>query len=324
MNERSPRANTASRKKQSQTSTTARIFSDLYWFVQIVEAGSFSGAAERTSIAKSSLSRRIAQLEQTLDVQLLNRNTRLFAMTTVGEQIYRHALEMIASMEAVQRCALETSGMPGGLIRLAVPSALADWALGVMVEFQRSHPKVQFALLLEDGIPDLVGQRLDLALSLHEVPSDSASIVARPLAELAVGIVGNPVLLANLEHPQHLNSVSDSHLLALSANTQPQAWRLQRGMREIHQPALLAENTQTLLKAARAGLGLAYLPLYACRDDLTADNLQLTCLDEQLPPATLLALTPPHKGITSTARQLIEQMRHTLSSKNRKGISLLF
>ncbi|MBA1263662.1 LysR family transcriptional regulator [Stutzerimonas sp. NM35] len=313
MSERSPRANRASQKQQPKTSTTARTLGDLYWYAQVVEAGSFSGAAERTGIAKSSLSRRIAQLEQVLKVQLLNRSTRLFAMTTVGEQIYRHALEMISALEAALQCAVETNNTPSGLIRLAAPSALADWVLGAMAEFQRSHPRVQFALILEDRPVDLATQRLDLALNLNEVPEDS-NIVARPLAELSMVIVGSPALLTSLGNPSTLDGIADNNLLTLGANTQPQAWRLQSGPREIHQPALLAENTQTLLKAARAGLGLACLPLYACSTDLAAQNLKLACPSEHLPPATLYALTPPYKGITSTARQLIESMRHALTN----------
>lgn len=324
MSDRSPGANITSRKQHSQTSTSARTLGDLYWYVQVVEAGSFSGAAERTGIAKSSLSRRIAQLEQLLDVQLLNRSTRLFAMTTVGEQIYRHGLEMIAAVEAAVLCAQETTSTPGGLIRLAAPSALEDWTLGTLAGFQRSHPRVQFALVLQDAAQDLAGQRLDLALSLNEVPGDSNSIVARPLAELAMVIVGSPDLLAGLDHPRRLDGIADGHLLTLGANSLPQAWRLRSGPREIHQPALLAENARTLLKAARAGLGLACLPLYACNADLAAHSLQLACPEEDLPPATLYALTPPHKGITSTARQLIEHMRQALASKDRRGISLLF
>lgn len=302
----------------------ARMLGDLYWYVQVVEAGSFSGAADRTGVAKSSLSRRIAQLERALDVQLLNRNTRLFAMTNIGEQIYRHALDMINSMEAALLCALETNSTASGLIRLAAPSSLSEWTLNTMASFQRSHPKVQFALTLEDGALDMAAQRLDLALSLDEVPTDSSTLVARPLAELSMVIVGTPALLTRLGNPRQLDDVTDQHLLTLGTNTLPRPWKLKTGLREIHQPALLADNTHTLLKAARAGLGLACVPLYACGDDLTSQRLQRACLGEQ-PCATVLhALTPPHKGITSTARQLIEHMRHRLVSKEREGVSLLF
>lgn len=324
MNDRLHGSNTTYRKQQLQTNMAARMLGDLYWFVQVVEAGSFSGAADRTGVAKSSLSRRIAQLERALNVQLLNRNTRLFAMTTIGEQIYRHALDMINSMEAALLCALETNNTASGLIRLAAPSSLSEWMLNTMASFQRSHPRVQFALTLEDGSLDLAAQRLDLALSLDEVPADSSTLVARPLAELTMVIVGTPTLLARLGNPKHLGEVSDEHLLTLGTNTLPRPWKLQAGLRDIHQPALLADNTNTLLKAARAGLGLACVPLYACSEDLIEQRLQRACLGEQPCPTILHALTPPHKGITSTARQLIEHMRQRLISKERQGISLLF
>lgn len=324
MNDRSHGSNTTYRKQQLQTNMAARMLGDLYWYVQVVEAGSFSGAADRTGVAKSSLSRRIAQLERALDVQLLNRNTRLFAMTNAGEQIYRHALDMINSMEAALLCALETNNTASGLIRLAAPSSLSEWTLDTLASFQRSHPKVQFALTLEDGALDLASQRLDLALSLDEVPTDSSTLVARPLAELTMVIVGTPALLTRLDNPRHLDDVTDQHLLTLGTNTLPRPWKLKTGLREIHQPALLADNTHTLLKAARTGLGLACVPLYACSEDLAGQRLQRACLGEQ-PCATILhALTPPHKGITSTARQLIEHMRQRLISKEREGISLLF
>lgn len=324
MNDRSHGSNTTYRKQQPQTNMAARMLGDLYWFVQVVEAGSFSRAADRTGVAKSSLSRRIAQLEGGLNVQLLNRNTRLFAITTIGEQIYRHALEMINSMEAALLCALETNSTASGLIRLATPSLLSEWTLNTMASFQSNHPRVHFSLTLEDGSLDLAAQRLDLALSLDEVPSDSSTLVARPLAELSTLIVGTPTLLNRLGNPKHLDEVDDQHLLTLGTNTMPQPWKLQSGVREIHQPALLADNTNTLLKAARTGLGLAYLPLCSCHEDLTERRLQRTCLAEQSRPMILHALTPPYKGITSTARQLIEHMRQTLISKEHEGISLLF
>ncbi|MDF2076066.1 LysR substrate-binding domain-containing protein [Pseudomonas mendocina] len=324
MNDRLHGSNTTYQKQQLQTNLAPRMLGDLYWYVQVIEAGSFSGAADRTGVAKSSLSRRIAQLERALNVQLLNRNTRLFAMTTIGERIYRHALDMISSMEAALLCALETNSTASGLIRLAAPSSLSDWTLNTMASFQNSHPRVQFALTLEDGALDLAAQRLDLALSLDEVPSDSSTLVARPLAELAMVIVGTPTLLTRLGHPKHLNQVDDQYLLTLGTHTLPQPWKLQTGLRDIHQPALQADNTHTLLKAARTGLGLACVPLYACREDFVEQRLQRACLGEQPCPTVLHALTPPHKGITSTARQLIEHMRQRLISKEREGISLLF
>ena len=79
--------------------TQTNLLSDLYWFICVVEAGSFSSAADKIGTAKSSLSRRVMQLEQRLGVQLLNRTSRQFTLTTIGEQIYGHALNMMAAAE---------------------------------------------------------------------------------------------------------------------------------------------------------------------------------------------------------------------------------
>ncbi len=296
---------------------------DLYWYVQVVEAGSFSGAAERTGVATSSLSRRIAQLERSLHVQLLSRSTRLFSMTTLGEQVYRHAVEMVTAMEAALLSALESHDTPSGLIKLAAPSALADWSLETMADFQRHHPKVQFSLQLGDELPDLGAMRLDLALTLQTASSASSAIVSRPLAELEMIIVGTHALLRQLGHPQTLEGVEDGRLLTLGTNNLHQPWLLAEGIRTIFKPALIADSTQTLLKATRAGLGLACVPRFACSADLASGALQVACPRQALPPATLYALTPPHKGIIPTARQLIEHVRRALLGHDAAGIVLI-
>lgn len=308
---------------QPPPSITSRLLVDLYWYVQAVEAGSFSGAAERTGVATSSLSRRIAQLERSLNVQLLNRSTRLFSMTTVGAQVYRHALDMQTALESALLSALESHNTPGGLVRLAAPSTLADWSLETLAVFQRDHPKVQFALQLDDTLSDLATARLDLALSLQQAPDSSAAIVSRALAELEMVIVGTPALLKRLGHPGTLADVDDDRLLALNAAGLPQPWQLAEGPRMLDKPALVADSTQTLLRAARAGLGLAYVPRCACVADLASGLLQPACPQQVLAPVTLYAWTPPYKGITPIARVLLEHIRRTLLKQGLAGITPL-
>jgi len=323
MSKRSAGSNRASQSQLPTPALTASLFGDLYWYLQVVEAGSFSGAAERTGVAKSSLSRRVAQLERQLGVQLLNRNTRLFAMSTVGEQVYRHALDMLAAAESARECALNATGTPGGLVRIGVPSILSDWTLELLATFRNTHPAVQFALTLQDNPGDLVSQRLDLSLSLNDVPKDSAAVVARPLALLKRVVAGSPALLEAIGQPRSLADVEDEHLLTLASPT-GLTWQLRSGARQIRNPALSADSAQALLQGAGAGLGLACLPLCACLPSLESGALKLACQDEGLPSATLYALTPPHRGITSTARKLIDHIRQELSNRERPGVSVLF
>lgn len=117
MTDRSISVNTAYREPLTRATAQASMLGELYWYVHVVDAGGFSAAAERTGVAKSSLSRRIMQLEGRLNVKLLNRNTRSFAMTAIGEQIYRNALDMLNSAEAAelyaQRPTMRLAGWSG-------------------------------------------------------------------------------------------------------------------------------------------------------------------------------------------------------------------
>lgn len=323
MLDRSSQTNARFHKQQPQAVTQVSLLGDLYWYVRVIEAGGFSAAAEQTGVGKSSLSRRLTQLERQLNVQLLNRSARMCAMTTIGEQVYRHALDMITALDAALRAAQESAEMPRGLLKLAVHSSLAEWTLNMMADFQQSHPQVQFALTLEEGQIDLATQRLDLALTLDNIPDMSSSIVARPLAELEMIIVGAPALLARLGHPTKLSAVPDSALLTSGNPTLPTPWNLANGVRAITHPALVANSTQALLSAARAGLGLAYLPRHTCSTYLATKELLPGCPDETLRCATLFAITPPHKGITFTTRYLIDQIRDSLSTAPQEGIKVV-
>ncbi|SDE96854.1 LysR family transcriptional regulator [Phytopseudomonas seleniipraecipitans] len=323
MTRRSNQTNDALLKQQPNPASQAAVLTDLYWYVQIIEAGGFSAAAEQTGVGKSSLSRRIAHLERQLKVQLLNRSARLCAMTTIGEQVYRYALDVISSLESAMRAAQESTDTPSGLLKLAVPSAMASWMLATMADFQKLHPRVQFSLTLEDGQIDLATQRLDLAFTLDAVPEMSSSIVARPLAELEMVIVGTPAVLARLGHPSTLNGIPDGALLTTGTPARPAPWKLVKGDKTISHPALIVDSSQTLLSAARAGLGLAYIARHTCSAHLAVKELLPSCQSEALRPAKLYAITPPHKGITSTARYLIDHIKASFSTALPDGVRVI-
>ncbi|MEK1941829.1 MAG: LysR family transcriptional regulator [Pseudomonas sp.] len=301
-------------KQQPEAVTRANLLSDLYWFVCVVEAGGFSAAADQTGIGKSGLSRRITDLERQLNAQLLNRSARFCTMTTVGEQIYRYALDLMGTLDIVMLTAQESASTPTGLIKLAVPSALSDWTLAAMASFQRTYPHVQFSLVVHDGPIDLGAKSLDLALTINAV-SNPGNVVARELAELQMIIVASPSLLQQMGQPKDLANVADSFLIATGSASRAEPWALARETRRIVKPALIVECAQTALKAARAGMGLAYVPLHSCRAELATLQLQRACADERVGVVILRALTLPRKGISSATRHFIEHIRETLKQQ---------
>ncbi len=288
----------------------ASFLTELYWYTCVVDLGSYSAAAEHAGVAKSSLSRRVVKLEERLGVQLLSRNTRGLTMTSAGEDIYRHALDMLASADAAQISAEENLGTCNGLLRIAIPSILSSWLIGILSGFQKDNPTVQYELCLEEDLA-CSSRYLDLWLSLRPPPSDSAEVVVRPLAALHRGIMVSPCLAQRLEQSKPLKTIPDNQLLAYGTSLKLQPWVLEDSTRVLRNPALTSTNLQTLKDAAKAGLGAAYLPLLACRDELLSQSLELICTSEQTTAITLNILTPPFRGITFTARSLIEVIRQS-------------
>lgn len=298
------------------------LLSDLYWFTCVVEAGSFSAAADKIGTAKSSLSRRIMHLEQKLGVQLLNRTSRQFTLTTIGEQIYRHALNMMAAAEAATHSAQEALGSPSGLIRMAAPGILLDWLLERQRAFRQIYPQVTYALMQADAQLELRTRRLDLSLSLGGAPLDSSEIVARPLAQLRNVIVGTAALLEQLGNPRSSVQLDDDALLASGCPT-PQAWQINDRQRDLQHPALCADNLIAVREAAISGIGLACLPIHACRQELASGALTLACPEDTPAFTTLYALTSSHRSITQTTRCFLLALRSSLEGAAPYGIELL-
>ena len=294
---------------------------DLYWLVKVVEAGSFSAAALRTGMAKSNLSRRVIQLEKRLGVQLLIRQPRALHLTPIGSRIYRHALDMLCAAEAVEQAVKNTNGIPSGPVHLSAPTVLSEWLYHCLRTFKNRYPNVEFCLAAADGESDLASHGLDLSLSLCSVPRDSAELVARVLARLEMVIVGKAETLNRLGHPQLLDEVDDLNLLTLASSDQLLPWILVDRKRVLHKAALCARDWQSLLNGARAGLGLACVPLHSCISDLRAGHLQRACPQERPQARMLYMLTNPHRSITPTTRALVEHLRNELITHPLAGVS---
>lgn len=289
----------------------ASFLTELYWYTCVVDLGSYSAAAEQAGVAKSSLSRRIVQLEERLGVQLLSRNTRKLCMTSAGEDIYRHALDMLAAAHSAQVSAEEILGKPSGLVRVAIPGILSECMLGVLKRFQHDNPGLRYELCLDDDI-NTAFRHFDLCLSLHPPPTDSAEIVVRPVVSIPQVIVANPSFAERSGQPMHLEQLADNQLLAQGTSLNPKPWILANGARTLTNPALISQNLKLLKDAAIAGTGAAYLPFQACKQELERQSLQIICAAEQTVPLQLHSLTPAFRGITLTTRKLMETIHDAL------------
>lgn len=270
---------------------------DLYWFLHIVDAGSFSVAASTHGVSKSSLSRRISQLEGRLGVQLLHRNPRLLSLTGIGAQVYRHTLDMINAAQQASDSVQHALATPSGSLNIALPAILNSWLLPVLLNFKKTYPHIQITLLTADRTQEMSSQSIDLALSLFPAPINSSQIVTRPLAELTfVNIISSS--LQPIDQHMHIQLVD----LAEKSNDS----------------SLLVNNYLSAYEAVLAGFGYANLPLCACNVALRSGDLKF--VNNQETSRTLYAFTQPHRGITLATRVLVDYLTLHISQSRTVGI----
>jgi DNA-binding transcriptional LysR family regulator len=283
-------------------------FEAMKTFVRVVDAGGISAAAEGLGVAKSAVSRRLAELESRLGVQLLVRTTRRVNVTDAGRAFYERCVGILADVaEAESEVATERHALRGRL-RMAAPLSFGLRHLGpALVAFAREHPGLVFDIDFSDRYVDLVEEGFDLGLRIGEL-SDS-SLVARRLTRIRHTLCASPGCLADCEDPASPAGLAGlpwlryatqpaGTLPCLDPAGRPQALRLT--------VAMTATNGEFLRDAAIAGLGLTLLPNFIVYESLAAGDLVPVLADHRFRESTAYAVYPPTRHLSQRARRLID------------------
>jgi DNA-binding transcriptional LysR family regulator len=250
---------------------------DLYYFVQVVEHQGFAAAGRALGIPKSKLSRRIALLEERLGVRLIQRSTRHFAVTPVGQTYYAHCKAMLIEAEAAEEAIARTRSEPRGVVRMTCPVALLQVELAEMIAaFMVAHPRVEIHLEETNRPVDVVGEGIDIALRVRPPPLENSDLVMRVLAERSQCLVACPALVQN-GIPQVPADLADLPSVALGLPQQEHVWNLygpdgaHAAIR--HHPRLVTRDMITLRAAALAGVGVVQLPSMMIREQIARGEL---------------------------------------------------
>lgn len=149
---------------------------DYYYFVQVVKYQGFTKASETLGITKSKLSRRITELEVRLGVRLIQRNTRKFAVTEIGQQFYQHCLKILNDVDQAENFIQSSlTDEPSGLVRISCPVALVNMPVGDMIaEYMQKYTGVEVQLLATNRRVDLIEEGVDLALRVSNTPPEDS------------------------------------------------------------------------------------------------------------------------------------------------------
>ncbi|MGZ8287554.1 MAG: LysR family transcriptional regulator [Telluria sp.] len=295
---------------------------DLLLFARIVEAGSFSQAAERVQLPKSTVSRRISLLEAKLGERLLQRTTRKLMLTEFGASLLEHAQKVVEEVEAAGALAQHRQVAPSGRLRISAPGDFANIGLtGVMTEFMKRYPAVTLELDLSPRRVDLVSENFDIAIRMGDLPEDSTLHARRVVLE-RTGLYAAPDYIARRGMPQHPDELEGHDLLTLLARGGgAKPWVLTRGKAtwEKALPARMTANSPDLLaRMAFAGAGIA------ASSDLFAGpyeergELVRVLPDWRLPVATGWAVFPGRRLMPAKTRAFLDMMEAMCCEEERK------
>lgn len=286
--------------------------SALRGFRTVLREGSFSAAALALRVPKSTLSKRVADLEAHLGVRLIERSTRTLRPTQEGEVLAARADRLLGEAEDIRRALGESGGTPRGHLRLAVPQSIGNLLIGpIAASFRAAHPEVTLEIHFLDRSPDLLEEGFDGCIRFG--PLEDSTQVARRLLHGQAMLVASPGLpgLEALRHPSDLARFPLVGLATVWAGGLP----LRRGEEEItlpYDPPLRLGSHLAVRDAVVAGAGVAALPGLIARPEIAAGILTRVLPDWSTPRKAIYFVYPSAQSVTARLRVFIDHLAKEL------------
>jgi len=286
---------------------------DLKLFALVVEHGGYAAAERASNVPKSRLSRRIAQLEEEFGVRLIHRSTRKFAVTDVGQNVFRHAQAMLAQAQAAQEAVQVLSAEPRGVVRVSCPVSLSQRLLSRVVPgFLIKHPKVRLQVHVANRRVDVIEESFDVALRVRTKLDTDGDLAMRRFGEFRELLVASPLYLARHGRPIDPMTLADHVTLSMSEDDTRQTWELHGPGGEVKRvdikPRLMALDFPLLIESAMAGIGIALLPESACCEAVKAGRLEVVMPAWSLQQGICHAVFPSRRGQLPSVRAFIDHL----------------
>jgi DNA-binding transcriptional LysR family regulator len=286
---------------------------DLALFALVVEHAGFAAVERVSGIPKSRLSRRVAALEDALGVRLLQRSTRRFAVTEIGQQVYRHARVMREEAEAARLVVAEHTGEPSGLLRVSCPVAIAQVQLAaVLPAFLARYPKVRMQLMVSNRRVDLIDEGIDVAIRVRHRIDEDPGLIVRTFGSIRELLVASPGYLGLHGAPEHPAELAGQCILSMLDEPGLQRWELfdadGRPARVEFEPRMAVKDFPLLKRLALDGLGIALLPETVCAEALQRGHLRQVLPGWDLPLGICHATFASRRGMLPALRALIDHL----------------
>ena len=281
-------------------------------FARVVEAGSFTKAAQTLHMSKTTVTQLIQQLESRLRVRLLHRTTRKLGVTPDGAVYYERVIRLLADMEDAENSLSSAAMTPRGRLRVDVPSPLARLILvPALPAFHDRYPDIQIDMGVSDRVVALIGDNVDCVLRGGQITDQS--LIARHVGDLQIGVYVAPSYVERLgapAHPRELQNTDHCIVGFLSSRTSkidPLVLCSENERIEITGNYVLAvDDGNAYLEAGLVGLGVIALPNYMAAAHQAVGALIPLFTQWGISPMPLYLAFPPNRHVNAKLRVFID------------------
>ncbi len=281
---------------------------DIRAFVAVVEEGSFSAAARVLGVPKSSVSRRVAHLEQSLATKLLQRTTRKLRLTDAGQSYFERCRRAFEQLHDAEQTLEHLQAEPRGVLKVTAPASFGYVALSGLIEaYNRRYPDVMVVVDLSNRMVDLVAEGYDVAIRAGPLV-DSTMVARRVLADGFV-LVASPDYLERRGRPATLAELAQHDCLLFRGEDVRTTWTLHgpAGVESVVAGARLVSNDlKFLAAAAERGAGITLLPLLTGRDGIASGKLERVLPQYSSEPGSISVVYPSATHLSPKTRAFVE------------------
>jgi DNA-binding transcriptional LysR family regulator len=284
----------------------------MHAFVRVVEAGTFTKAADTLDLPNASVTRLIQKLEEELKVRLLHRTTRSVTTTAEGVIYYQRVTRLLAELADIESSARKSLAKPSGKIRVETPAAIGSAVLlPALADFHRAYPDVEVELNIGNKHADLVVEGIDCAIRVGEV--NELSLVARWIGAFAFTTCATPAFIEAYGAPKTPEEVRDRRTVGMAIasghGSRVLPFKFSRG-NEDHELALnhelVVNDANAYLAAGLAGLGIIQAPTYSVHESIKSERLVPFLEDWQSPSSPVHVVYAPNRYLSAKVRVFID------------------
>jgi DNA-binding transcriptional LysR family regulator len=278
-------------------------------FATVVDQGGFTDAARKMGISKSAVSKHVSSLEARLGARLLNRTTRRVSPTEIGLAYYDRARRVLNDAGEADSLVSAMQSAPSGVLRMSVATDFGVNLLSpILADFLREYPDIAINMVLNNRYVELISEGFDMAIRIGEL--EDSTLRARKITATTKRMIGAPSYFQSHGRPLKIDDLNDHKLLHYSNQPSGNVWKITAPSGEKRQVrstgSLTVNDGQSLLNAAIAGLGIAYLPSF-----LYAEQMRRGLVEDAIPDLPredlgIYAVYPPGRFTQPKVRAFID------------------